>query len=96
MVFDRPYNRFGSAEERNAFLHEYKLRSKKPRKEPVYYYKGRGVRQPTVCEVLGYEREYDGCATLVIDYGEGPCFINTLFLKQMQKKDFDIDRTWEV
>ena len=91
MIFDKPYIPFSSDEERICFLKKYKLLSQNPRKEKIFYYKGRDVSSPVPCDILGYEREYESSSTLVIDYGSGPCFIHSDFLKQMQSANFSID-----
>lgn len=54
------------------------------------------MSEPTVCEILGYENEYEACATLVIDYGKGICFINSDYLKQMQNSKFSVDNYEEA
>ena len=87
----KPFNTFSNNDEKMLFLQKYKLVSQNPKKEPIFYYKGRSVKSPIVCEILGYEKEYSDSATLVIDYGNGPIFIHSGFLKQMQNKNFNID-----
>ena len=89
MIFNKPYIPFGTAIERDNL-------SQNPRKEKIFYYKGRDVSEPTVCEILGYENEYEACATLVIDYGKGICFINSDYLKQMQNSKFSVDNYEEA
>lgn len=88
---NKPYIKFKDSVERDAFLKKYKLLSQNPRKEKIFYYKGRDVSGPTVCTILGYEQEYSSSATLVIDYGFGEVFILSDFLKQMQSSDFCLD-----
>lgn len=95
MIFNKPYTAFSSAEERDEFLKKYKLLSKNPRKEKIFYYKGRDVSSPVPCSILGYEQEYESSATLVIDYGQGTCFIHSDFLKQMQSVNFSFDNLEE-
>ena len=95
MIFNKPYIPFSNEEERDNFLKKYKLLSQNPRKEKVFYYKGRDVTSPVVCSILGYEREYESSATLVIDYGRGTCFIHSDFLKQMQSNNFSLDNLEE-
>lgn len=87
----KSFIKFRDYEEKMLFLQKYKLVSKNPKKEPVFYYKGRRVQKPMECEILGYEKEYSDSATLVIDYGNGPLFIHSGFFKQMQGKNFNID-----
>lgn len=96
MIFSKPYIPFGTVIERDNFLKKYRLLSQNPRKEKIFYYKGRDVSEPTVCEILGYENEYEACATLVIDYGKGICFINSDYLKQMQNSKFSVDNYEEA
>lgn len=91
MTFDKPYTKFTSVEERDIFLKKYGLLSQNPRKDKTFFYKGRNVSHPTPCLILGYEREYESSATLVIDYGCGTCFINSDYLKQMQQSKFSVD-----
>lgn len=88
MIFNKQYIKFLDDEERNIFLKKYKLLSQNPKKDKTFFYKGKDVDSPTPCEILGYEQEYTSSATLVIDYGLGPCFIHTDYLKEMQSKDF--------
>lgn len=88
MIFNKPFTKFLNDEERNNFLKKYKLLSFNPRKEKVFYYKGKDVSEPTPCKIIGYEQEYSDSATLVIDYGKGRCFILSDHLKEMQAKDF--------
>ncbi len=90
------YHKFKDSSERDAFLKKYKLLSQKPRKEKTFYYKGRDVSEPTVCNVLGYVQEYSSSATLVIDYGRGELFILSDFLKQMQSSTFSLDNLEET
>ena len=85
------YIPFSSRDERDKFLKKYKLLSQNPRKEKNFYYKGRDVSSPTLCEILGYQREYSDSATLVIDYGNGPLCILSDLLKQMQNSKFSLD-----
>lgn len=91
MIFNKPYIPFSNEEERDHFLKKYKLLSQNPREEKIFYYKGRDVISPVPCSILGYEREYEASATLVIEYGLGTCFIHSDFLKQMQSKSFLLD-----
>lgn len=85
------YYAFKDTEERDAFLKKYKLLSQNPRKEKIFYYKGRNASEPAVCTILGYAREYSSSATLVIDYGCGEFFILSDYLKQMQSPNFSLD-----
>lgn len=89
MIFNKPFIRFQNSIERDLFLKKYKLLSENPRKEKVFYYKGKDVSKPTRCEIIGYEAEYSSSATLVIDYGNGTCFIHSDYLKEMQAKSFN-------
>lgn len=93
---DNEYTSFKNSTERDEFLKKYKLLSQNPRKEKIYYYEGRYVSEPTMCSILGYYREYSGSATLVIDYGQGPHFILSDYLKQMQSSTFDVNSIEEV
>lgn len=88
MIFEKPFIKFSSNEERDNFLIKYKLLSKNSKKEKIYLYKGKDVSIPTPCEIIGYEQEYSDSATLVIDYGKGTCFIHSDYLKEMQDKSF--------
>lgn len=88
MIFDKPFIKFNTLAERDSFLKRYNLLSKKPRKDKIFLYKGIGVSTPTPCEIIGYEQEYADSATLIIDYGKGPCFILSDHLKEMQSKSF--------
>lgn len=90
------YTSFKNSAERDEFLKKYKLLSQNPRKEKKFFYKGRYVSEPTVCSILGYFREYSSSATLVIDYGLGPRFILSDYLKQMQSSSFDVNSIEEV
>ena len=88
MIFNKSFTQFASKEERDLFLKKYKLLSQNPRKEKIFLYKGVDVDKPTPCEIIGYEYEYTDSATLVIDYGNGTCFINSEHLKEMQSSSF--------
>ena len=88
MIFDKPFIKFNSSADRDSFLKKYKLLSKNPKKEKVFFYKGSDVNEATPCEIIGYEYEYSDSATLVIDYGKGTCFIHSDYLKEMQNKSF--------
>lgn len=92
---DKSYHAFKDTDERDAFLKKYKLLSQNPRKEKIFYYKGRDVSKPSVCTILGYAREYSSSATLVIDYGCGEVFILSDYLKQMQSSNFSLDNYTE-
>lgn len=93
---DKPYVKFKDTYERDSFLKKYKLLSQNPRKEKIFYYKGRDVEEPTACTILGYVQEYSSSATLVIDYGRGELFILSDFLKQMQSSTFSLDNLEET
>lgn len=88
MIFNKPFTKFTSTEERDDFLKRYKLLSQSPRKEKVFFYKGRSVSVPTPCNIIGYEQVYSDSATLVIDYGMGPCFIHSDYFREMQGSSF--------
>lgn len=88
LVSIKTFTKFSTTDERDSFLKRYGLLSQRPRKEKVFYYKGRAVSAPVRCEIIGYDRIYSDSATLVIDYGEGPCFILSDHLKEMQDKNF--------
>lgn len=91
MIFANAYTHFNNNDERDTFLKKYKLLSQHPRNEKTFYYKGRDVSEPAVCNIIGYEEEFSSSATLVIDYGLGPCLILSDFLKQMQTSNFSLD-----
>ena len=92
---DNEYTSFKNSTERDEFLKKYKLLSQNPRKEKIFYYKGRYVSEPTMCSILGYYREYKCSATLVIDYGQGPHFILEL-LKTNAIINLDVNSIEEV
>lgn len=92
----KPYIPFGSPAERDEFLKKYGLLSQKPRKQKVFFYKGREVLFPTICDIVGYVQEYSSSATLAIDYGCGTDFILSDFLKQMQLYSFSMNNLGEA
>lgn len=54
MSGDNSYFAFKDKDDRDTFLKKYKLLSENPRKEKIFFYKGRDVPNPVICEILGY------------------------------------------
>lgn len=81
----KKYIKFQTEKETLNFLKKYEIIPKTYSSLPTFWYKTNWDKTHTECQVLGYEKEYDGWATLVIDHGTGPVFIHCDFFKEMQE-----------
>lgn len=81
----KEYIKFQTEKETLDFLKKYDIIPKTYSSLPIFWYKTNWDKTHVECEVLGYEKEYDGWATLVIEHGTGPDFIHCDFFKEMQE-----------
>ena len=81
----KEYIKFQTEKETINFLKKYEIIPKTYSSLPTFWYKTNWDKTHVECQVLGYEKEYDGWATLVIDHGTGPDFIHCDFFKEMQE-----------
>ncbi len=74
-----------SLEEELNYLHEYKLLSPTKNTVPKLYYVKNN--NSYLCRVIGYESNYETWSNTVIDFGEGPHFIHSDYLREMQNRE---------
>lgn len=82
MLSDKPFNRFESKEQQLEYLHLYKFIAPTKNKIPTFYFRKNGISK--ACKILGYEQNYETWSITVIDFGEGPYFIHSDYLRDMQ------------
>lgn len=81
----KEFIKFQTEKETLNFLKKYDIIPKTYSSLPTFWYKTNWDKTHVECEVLGYEKEYDGWSTLVIEHGTGPDFIHCDFFKEMQE-----------
>lgn len=83
MQDEKTFHRFSTKEEELEYLHKYKFLSPTKSRVPnLYYIKDRELYP---CKIIGYESNYETWSNTVIDFGEGPYFIHSDHLIEMQK-----------
>lgn len=82
---EKSFHRFSTLEEELNYLHKYELLSPTKNTVPRLYY----VKNTNsyLCRVIGYESNYETWSNTVIDFGEGPHFVHSDYLIEMQKRE---------
>lgn len=82
MQQDKNFTMFQNLDEQLDYLYRYELLAVTKTQIPKYVYRYRSTVLP--CQIIGYKENYDTFSTTVIDFGEGPHFINSDSLREMQ------------
>lgn len=83
MQTEKTFHRFSTKQEELEYLHKYNFLTPTQNRVPnLYYIKGNELYP---CKIIGYESNYETWSNTVIDFGEGPHFIHSDHLNEMQK-----------
>lgn len=83
MAEDKEFNTFQNIQEKLDYLHKYKLLAATKTDIPKYIYRSKSAI--FACEIIGYKANYDTFSITTIDFGNGPHFIHSDYLREMQK-----------
>lgn len=80
MLSDKPFTIFSSEEDNLDYLKRYNFLTKTKKTVPTFFI---NLHDDEIlkCSIIGYETNYDTFSVTVIDYGDGPYFIHSDYLK---------------